>query len=77
MQLEVVLSIISAISVLTLGLLQWRSTSKVQKAEAIDKIGDAYNDLLDRLKVRIENLENRVVFLEKELKKYKLPYFEI
>ena len=70
MNIEMTISLLSAVTVLVLGLLQWRSSSRVQKAEAIDRIGDAYNDLLDRLNKRIADLESRVQYLEKDLKKY-------
>lgn len=70
MNIETIISLLSAATVLVLGLLQWRSSSKLQRADALDKIGDAYNDLLDRLNKRIVDLESRVNYLEKELKKY-------
>jgi hypothetical protein len=68
--IELGISLLSAITVLTLGLLQWRSTTRLQRADALDKIGDAYNDLLDRLNTRIVELESRVNYMELELKKY-------
>lgn len=71
MTADVFVPLISALTVLFLGLLQWRSATKVQAADASQKIGDAYSKLLDELQDHVRDLENRVNELEKELKKYR------
>lgn len=44
---------------------QWRSASKVQTADATQKIGMTYDQLLDNLNERIKNLELKVKKFEK------------
>lgn len=70
MSMEAIITIVLALSTGLLGWKQWQTTSKVQSAEAVEKIGNAYDGLLDRLNKRIIDLENRVTELEKDLKKY-------
>lgn len=70
MDIDAVISLLSAAGVVVLGLLQWINQSRVSRADAIDKIGDAYDGLLGRMSEQINELEGRVQYLEKELKKY-------
>lgn len=44
---------------------QWRSASRVQNADATEKIGRTYDQLLDNLNERIQKLENKVKKFEK------------
>ena len=44
---------------------QWRSASRVQSADATEKIGRTYDQLLDNLNERIQKLENKVKKFEK------------
>lgn len=44
---------------------QWRSVSRVQNADATEKIGRTYDQLLDNLNERIQKLENKVKKFEK------------
>lgn len=44
---------------------QWRSASRVQTADATEKIGRTYDQLLDNLNERIQNLELKVKKFEK------------
>lgn len=70
MSYEVIITLVLAASTALLGWKQWTTTAKVQKAEAIDRIGDAYDGLLDRLDNRIKELDKRVTELESELRRY-------
>lgn len=70
MSIEAIITILLAASTGLLGWKQWQTASKVQSAEAVEKIGNAYDGLLDRLNNRIGELENRVTDLEKDLRKY-------
>ena len=65
MNIEALISLLSAGTVLSLGFLQWRSQSKVQTADAADKIGGAYGKLLDTMSERIDHLETRVKKVER------------
>jgi hypothetical protein len=65
MKIEFIISLLSAITVFILGFLQWRSQSKVQTADAADKIGGAYDKLLDTMSQRIDQLETRVKKVER------------
>jgi len=53
-----------------LAVFQWRSTSRVQGADATQKIGSAYDQLLENMKQQLNELETDVAFLKKELRKY-------
>jgi predicted negative regulator of RcsB-dependent stress response len=53
-----------------LAVFQWRSASKVQSADATQKIGSAYDQLLDNMKKQLDELESDVAYLKKELRKY-------
>ena len=70
MTIEVLIGLIGAGTALLLGLLQWRSQTSVHSADATEKIGNAYDSLLDRLSLQVKELDTRVKFLEVELKKY-------
>lgn len=50
---------------------QWRSASKVQTADATEKIGGAYDKLLDTMQKQIDELESDVTYMKKELAKYR------
>jgi cell division protein FtsB len=65
MNIEKIISLLSAATVLLLGYLQWRSQSKVQTADAADKIGGAYDKLLESMSNRIDQLEARVKKVER------------
>lgn len=65
MNIEIIVSLLSAVTVFVLGFLQWRSQSKVQAADAADKIGGAYDKLLDTMSSRIDQLEQRVKKVER------------
>jgi len=62
---ELYVSILSALTVFLLGILQWRSTAKVSKSDAAERIGNAYDKLL-------ENMQERITDLEKRLKKFEI-----
>lgn len=70
MSMEAIITIVLALSTGVLGWKQWQSESRVQSAEAVEKIGNAYDGLLDRLNKRIGELELRVTEMEKDLRKY-------
>ena len=74
---EVLISLYSSIPVLFLGILQvldtmrrTKSQSKVDSADASDKISSAYERLMDDLRVQVADLKVDVAYLKKELKKY-------
>lgn len=50
--------------------LQTRNTGKVHGADATEKIGGAYNELLENMRKQIVDLETDVAFLKVQLKKY-------
>lgn len=50
--------------------LQTRSMGKVHHADATEKISDAYNDLLENMRKRINDLEMDVAYLKVQLRKY-------
>lgn len=77
MNIESTISLLTALTVLMLGLLQWRSTAraqvgthKVQSAEASERIGNAYDKLLEAQNKRMDDMEQDIIYLKKELKKY-------
>lgn len=54
----------------TMVFLQTRSTGKVQGADATEKIGGAYDQLLENMRRQIVDLETDVAYLKVQLKKY-------
>jgi len=62
---EFYISLISAGTVLLLGILQWVSTARSQKSDSAEKISNAYDRLL-------ENMQERVTDLEKRVKKFEI-----
>jgi len=50
--------------------LQMRNAEKAHKADATEKIGDAYSDLLENMRKQIADLEYDVAYLKTQLKKY-------
>lgn len=62
---ELYVSLLSALTVLFLGFLQWRSSARVQHSDAAERIGNAYDKLL-------ENMQERISDLEKRLKKFEV-----
>lgn len=50
--------------------LQTRNTGKVHRADATEKIGGAYNELLESMRKQIVELETDVAYLKVQLKKY-------
>ncbi|MDL1909711.1 hypothetical protein FBQ81_03305 [Chloroflexi bacterium CFX6] len=71
MSVELSISLLSAFTVLVLGLLQWSNSSRAQKVDAHQKIGEAYARLLEELSKHVNELEERVKELEKDLRKYR------
>lgn len=81
MNIETLLAILLGLSTGVLGWMQWKSNSQVQKADATNKIGDTYSELLDQLRKQIgdiqaesekhnKEMDNRLTYLESELKRY-------
>jgi hypothetical protein len=70
MGVETYVAVAATFATILLSILQWKSSAKVQNADAIDKIGNAYDGLLDKFAERVTHLETRVEFLEAELKRY-------
>lgn len=67
--LELYASILIMTLTTFLGFLQWRSGTRVQDADRTEKIGNAYDKLLDALQEQVTKLDARVAYLETELKK--------
>ena len=63
-----IISVISGLGFLFLGYLEWRNKSNTGSADAAEKIGNAYSNLLDDQDKRIQRLDERLKFLENELR---------
>lgn len=50
--------------------LQTRSTGRAHSADATEKIGGAYSELLENMRKQIAELETDVAYLKVQLKKY-------
>ena len=50
--------------------MQLRNAGKVQNADATEKIGGAYSELIENMRKQIVDLETDVAYLKVQLKKY-------
>lgn len=64
------LTIVIFLGIGVIVLLQTRNSGRVQKADATEKIGGAYDKLLESMRKQIDELETDVAYLKVQLKKY-------